>query len=539
MVKGDMGLSRIFYSRLKGMFAQHDRDVYWFSASGLIFLKLILHFVANNHYELHRDEMLYFNMADHMSWGYATVPPMTACFALLAKTIFGYSVFGIRFFPTVIGAAMMFMMARYIRLSGAGVMAMITALSCFLLSPGFLLFQSMLTPNVFEQFLWCVICMEFDQFMNRSERSTGVIIGVCLGLAMLTKYSVSILVVGLMVGITLTGRWKSVRPRTFWICALVAFLIFLPNLVWQYQRSWPVLHHMDELGKTQLSNFDIVIFARELFALTGWSTIVWVLGLAAISFSSNRRPQKFLGYALIFTILFIVLAHGKAYYLLSMIPILFCFGGMESERLVSTRSRVYWAVPLAVMLSYGILTLPYGLPVLSMERLSKYSGSVGRYLLYPFAYWEDGRRHPLTQVYADMTGWKELAELVNNAYHTLTPNEQERCTIYVERNYGDAGAIHFYGKAYGLPDAVTFLESYTIWAPDFIPSGPIIYINQQSGDMKQLYHDVAEFGRVKNEYFRENGLAVFVCKNPAMDIVKIYHEKASREKRLFGVRNRN
>jgi hypothetical protein len=78
---------------------------YWIITILLIVVKLSFHFLTNTNYELHRDEMLYFNMADHPDFGYVSVPPLTGFLAYIIKVIFGYSVFGIRFIPAMLGAA--------------------------------------------------------------------------------------------------------------------------------------------------------------------------------------------------------------------------------------------------------------------------------------------------------------------------------------------------------------------------------------------------------------------------------------------------
>jgi hypothetical protein len=54
--------------------------------------KLLIHFLTNTRYELLRDEMLFFNMGEHLSTGYATVPPVTGFLAFLINKIFGFSV---------------------------------------------------------------------------------------------------------------------------------------------------------------------------------------------------------------------------------------------------------------------------------------------------------------------------------------------------------------------------------------------------------------------------------------------------------------
>jgi hypothetical protein len=141
--------------------------------------------------------------------------------------------------------------------------------------------------------------------------------------------------------------------------------------------------------------------------------------------------------------------------------------------------------------------------------------------------------HPISQAYTDMTGWRQLASLVSDAYNRLTEDEKKRCTIFVEANYGIAGAIHFYGKEYDLPQPVTFLESYVFWAPDTIPDGPVIYINNRIGGVTDQFTSISEVGSVKDKYFREDGLKVFLCSNSKTDIPEVYRQLAMKEKSRF------
>ena len=53
-------------------------------------------------YELHRDEFLHLDQADHLAWGYLSVPPVTSVISCIIKML-GNSVFWIKFFPALFG----------------------------------------------------------------------------------------------------------------------------------------------------------------------------------------------------------------------------------------------------------------------------------------------------------------------------------------------------------------------------------------------------------------------------------------------------
>src|SRR4030095_8642438 len=70
----------------------------------LLTLKIVVQFILINPvYELHRDEYLYLDQANHLAWGYSSVPPLTSWIALLIKWL-GNSVFWIKLFPALFGA---------------------------------------------------------------------------------------------------------------------------------------------------------------------------------------------------------------------------------------------------------------------------------------------------------------------------------------------------------------------------------------------------------------------------------------------------
>lgn len=519
-------MKKIVYTNLK-------ENSYWIVAALFIIIKLCLHFFTNTNYELHRDEMLYFNMGTHLDWGYASVPPFIGFLAWLVKTIFGYSVFGIRFFPAIIGAASIYIMAKIIRELGGGILALIIASSAFVLSTGFLLFDTLFTPNVIEQFLWLLITWLLFKLTLGNNPKLWIWIGIFLGLAFLNKYSVMFFIAGFFVAITLSSYRKIFNSIYFYLALFLGVLIILPNIYWQYAHNWPVVFHMNELKNTQMINRRLIDFFIELFSLNLAATFIWLTGLFSLIFLKQERRYQYLGIASLIIILLFFFSNGKGYYILGLIPFLFAFGGFVMEKYFMGKLKVINYGVLIIVLITSLAALPFGLPVLTFDQLSSYSEKTNHLIVYPFSRWEDGKIHPVSQVYADMTGWHELTSYVAKAYSQLSNEEQKKCTILGEHNYGYAGAIHFYGKQYRLPDALTFSDSYVLWAPDSISQGPIIYIYREIGELKNLYQTITEVGCVDNPYFREKGLKVFLCIHPKTNIQEIYAHLAKEAKTIY------
>jgi hypothetical protein len=498
-----------------------------------IIAKLCLHFFTNTNYELHRDEMLYFNMADHLSFGYATVPPVIGFLAFIVKSIFGYSVFGIRLIPALLGAASLFVIAKIIRELGGGILALIIAASAFLFSTGFLLFDTLFTPNVIEHFLWLITTYFLLRMTNHNNPKLWIPIGIFLGLAFLTKYSVIFFIIGFLIPMLLGDHWKLFKSRYFFISLIAGFVIILPNLLWQYNHSWPVFYHMSELKRTQMVNMTTANFLIDLFSLNLASTLIWLTGLASLLFLKSEKNSRYIGVASLLIILLFLFSKGKGYYILGTVPFLFAYGAYTMENHLKDRLLIINYIVLLITLSFSLIALPFGIPFLPFKRLIDYKERTKHLIIYPFYRWEDGKIHDISQLYADMTGWKELTGYVAEAYSGLSQEEKKRCTIYVESNYGNAGAINFYGKQYKLPGVITFIESYVMWAPDTIPAGPFIYINREIGDIKKLFNNVRLIGSINNSFSREAGTMVFLCADPAVNVQEVYRQKAEQEKKRY------
>ncbi len=497
--------------KMKPELKKSSTKSYWLITVFFIVLKLCLHLLTGTNYELHRDEMLYFNMGSHPAFGYLTVPPVTGFFAFLVKNIFGYSVFGIRLVPALFGAATLFIIAKMVKDLGGGILALTIAATAFLFAPGFLLLFSLFTPNAFEYFLWTTIIYLVFKMAQTENKKLWIWIGILLGISFLTKYSVLFLTAGFFIAFLIGKQRKLLNSRWFYLAILLGAIIILPNIIWQYNHNWPVVFHFEQLQKTQLEKLTFTSFFTDLFQFSSAFLILVIIGLLALLFSKQEKKYRFIGIGILTTILLFFITKGKAYYVLGLFSFLIAFGGYFIEKYIKQKSLVISA--LAVIAIYSLLSLPLVIPVMSPAKLYNYSAKTSNWIAAPFARWEDGKVHPVSQVYADMTGWNELSENVAKAYHLLNETDQKCCTIYGERNYGYAGAIHFYGKKYNLPEPVTFHESYLFWAPDSIPHGPLIYIGYNSDELQPLFNQIEETGHVQDTFFqRERSENIFVSK---------------------------
>lgn len=148
---------------------------YWLVAAIFIAIKLLVHLLTNTRYELMGDEMLFFNMGEHLSAGYATVPPVTGFLAFLMHHIFGFSVFGIRLFPALMGVASVYMIALLVKEFGGGVTALIIAASSYLFATGILLATTLFTPNAFDELTWLLAILLIIRMVKNGDHRKWIL----------------------------------------------------------------------------------------------------------------------------------------------------------------------------------------------------------------------------------------------------------------------------------------------------------------------------------------------------------------------------
>jgi len=506
----------------------------WLLIGGLVLLKLLLHFLTNTNYELHRDAFLYLAEGDHLDFGYLSVPPSIAVFARLTTSIFGDSVFAVRLFPALLGAASIILVALIVKELGGKSWAIVLSGCAFIVSPAFLRSNTLFQPVSFDEFYWLLAGYFMVKLLKTGHPKFWIHLGIVFGLGFLNKYSIAVLAFAFALSLSLTPARKLFRSKYLLLGAGSGFLLIFPNLIWQWSHRWPVVGHLAELRENQLVHVTIPDFLLAQLWMNFPAIPVWGCGLLFLLFHKEGKPYRSLGYTVLAVALILLLLRGKPYYTLGIYPLLFAAGGFALETWLHKRWRFLKWAALGMMILLALPALPYSLPVLPYDKMRVYAEQSKRYGMEGALRWEDGRIHPLPQDYADMIGWEELGKLAADAYHRLSAEERERCAIYAE-NYGQAGAIKYHGRKYGLPEPVSFDDNFLLWAPDSLENLlAFIYVNDEFGeDIQHFFAEVTLAGQLSNPYAREYGLGVYLCKHPKPELGEFYSEKVRQLKQRF------
>jgi 4-amino-4-deoxy-L-arabinose transferase-like glycosyltransferase len=165
-----------------------------------ILLKFLCQYhLANPYYDLQRDEYLHLDQANHLAWGYLSVPPFTSWVAWIIKLL-GSSVFWIRFFPALFGALTIVVVWKAIEELRGNLFACILGATCLLLSCLVrlnLLFQ----PNSFDVLCWTALYYFLIRYINSTNTKWFFVCAFVFGIGFLNKYNICFLFIGLLPGI--------------------------------------------------------------------------------------------------------------------------------------------------------------------------------------------------------------------------------------------------------------------------------------------------------------------------------------------------
>jgi hypothetical protein len=176
-----------------------------------------------------------------------------------------------------------------------------------------------------------------------------------------------------------------------------------------------------------------------------------------------------------------------------------------------SRPRVLWLKPIIVilLLANGLYLLPITVPVLTPDRFIAYMEK----LPFKLPVMEHAHaRAKLPQWYADQFGWQEIVAETSVAWNQLSPEERRDCGIFAQ-DYGQAGAIDFFGPKYGLPASLSGHQTWFLWGPRGYSGNCMIVLDDSRERLEELWANVQFVGTsADNPYALEKQIDVYICR---------------------------
>jgi 4-amino-4-deoxy-L-arabinose transferase-like glycosyltransferase len=473
----------------------------------IAFALALIHFIANANYGYFRDELNYIACGDHLSWGFVDHPPLVPALVKLTRVLFGDSLRTLRLVPATASGATVVLAALLTQEIGGSSFAMIIAALAALISPQYLSNGSIFTTNSLEPVFWTFCAWCAVRAIRREAPVYWLACGAALGLGFENKYSIAVFGLALGFGLLATAERRRLLSPWLWAGVGLALLIALPNLVWNQRHGWPFLELMANI---RASGRDVVLgpfqfVVQQILLMHPFAFPIWLLGLASLFVVRAWRQFRFLGWAWLATFAFFLLSHGKNYYLTPAYILLFAPGSV----VIAQKIRAPWvrASIVILLLAGGALLAPLTLPVLPPQQLAAYLDALP--LTPPRTEVSHTARFP--QHYADQFGWVELASLVGNTWQGLPAADKEDCPFFGQ-NYGQAGAVDFFGRKYGMPAALSGHQTYFLWGPQGHTGSCLLVADDRREVLEGLFEDVTLVGATNSPYALESRIPLFLCR---------------------------
>jgi 4-amino-4-deoxy-L-arabinose transferase-like glycosyltransferase len=475
---------------------------------------LLLQLSVANRYGYFGDELYHMACGEHLAWGYVDQPPFIALVAWLTRHLFGTSLFAVHLFPAFAGCAMVWLTGLLARELGGQRFAQVLAALCTSCAGVYLITFHILTMNAFEPLLWMGCAYLVIRVIKTGDQRLWLWFGVLAGIGLENKYSIAFFVFGIVAGLLFTRQRKAFAAPWIWVAAGIAFVIFLPNLLWNVQHHWPFLELMHNIRTTgrDLPFTPLGYIRAQILMMTPATAPVWLIGVAYFFFWKTGKLYRVLGWTYLVVLTMFIVLHGKDYYTAPVYPVLFA-GGAIAIGQFATRRRMGWIKPASVVavLAVTLALLPLFLPVLSPERFLHYQAKL------PFKIQPDQKSmlfEPLPHHFCMCFGWEETVRAVATTYAAIPPEERPGTAIFAN-NFATAGAIDLIGPRYGLPKAIGGHQNYWLWGPRNYSGRTVIIVGSSIEDAQHWFNDVTVMAQIYNPYAApwQNG-PVLLCRKP-------------------------
>ncbi|WP_276483524.1 glycosyltransferase family 39 protein [Paraflavitalea pollutisoli] len=483
---------------------------------GFLLLKFVLQYIlVSPAYDLQRDEYLHLDQGEHLAWGYLSVPPFTSWTSWLILRL-GSPLWLIRFFPALFGALTLLVVWKAIEALKGSLFALILGATGVLLSV-LLRLNILYQPNSFDVLCWTMLYYCILRYLQEETGKWLYIGAMVFAFAFLNKYNIVFLLLGMAPALFMTESRRVFAHTRFYGALLLGLLLILPNLIWQYQNGWPVVHHMQLLASTQLVNVNRWDFLQaQVLFFTGAFPVI-VAGVGALLLYKPFRPYLVFFWSIVFTLTVFLYFRSKDYYAIGIYPIYIAFGAVYLGQVLDTGWRKYLQ-PVLLLLPVIVFIPMYrvAFPNHSPEYIVAHQE---RYRPLGMLRWEDGKEHALPQDFADMLGWRELARKVDAAYAGLPADEP---ALVLCDNYGQAGAINFYTTR--AVKAVSFNADYINWIDTTHFYHHLIRVKEAAsardelGETGPFFQTAVLSDSVSNPFAREFRTAIFTFTGARVDI---------------------
>lgn len=258
----------------------------------LISFSLLLRLSFLGLVDLLPEEAYYWAYAQNLDFSYLDHPPMVAWLIGMSTTLLGNTELAVRILSWVCSlVALVYLYGLAYNLYGrtaAYVSAMLLAVLPIYFSVGFVM-----TPDAPLYAAWAAALFYLERAFLGGSSKSWIGVGVCLGLGMLSKYTIALLGPAALAFIffdSASRRWYR-RPEPY-LAGLIAVLVFSPVLYWNMHHDWASFAFQGPnrwSGKHQFALHLLLGTALAQLTPLGLAGLLVALGTRWNPVSSDRR----------------------------------------------------------------------------------------------------------------------------------------------------------------------------------------------------------------------------------------------------------
>lgn len=197
-----------------------------------------MRFIITFCFGLMPQDAYYFSYSQHLDLSYYDHPPMIAYLLGAFTSVFGKSVLIIKltnFITTTFSLIFFYQLCRKFYPNNEAQIIMLLLGSTLLIS----ILSLISTPDVPLFLFWCLSILNLYKALFESQKSAWVYAGICMGLALDSKYTAIALPVGMLLYLFLATKHRkyllSVWP---WLSICISLIIFSPVIFWNYTHHF-------------------------------------------------------------------------------------------------------------------------------------------------------------------------------------------------------------------------------------------------------------------------------------------------------------
>lgn len=262
-----------------------------------VVISLVLRLVWMSYNGLLVEEAYYWNYAQHLDFSYFDHPPMVAWLIKVSTMLFGFHDFSVHFpaiFCWMLTAVFIFKWTELIT-RGAGWYAVML----FAILPYFFMQSVVTTPDTPVMVCWSAALYYLYRTLVLNETRSWYVVGVCLGLGMVSKYTIVLLALPTLLYLVTvpSARAWFVRKEPY-IAVVVALILFTPVIYWNATHEWASFIFQSVRRFKSHSSFSLpafmgllLLFVTPLGIQGLWRLLKTQSGEASLT---NGNTQRFL-----------------------------------------------------------------------------------------------------------------------------------------------------------------------------------------------------------------------------------------------------